>query len=166
MIVSRRRAAFVGVASAGAVALAAACGSTHPASPADDAGADTGGGPVFGPGPAHVDPFDPDAAVPARVNALFGTTCNGGPEQSCHNIGNAGLFLRLGANGDVVNVPSTEKPDEMRVRPFDPDASYLYAKVIGLDGGTEGGRMPLGAPDDDRIPALILGWIEAGAPSP
>jgi hypothetical protein len=63
----------------------------------------------------------------------------------------------------VVGVPSTERPELERVRPFDSAASYLYLKVVG-DGGIEGGRMPLDGVADPRTPALVGAWIEAGAP--
>lgn len=96
---------------------------------------------MFGSGDVPIDPFDADAAIALRVDALFGS-CGGGPESGCHSEGAAGLTLRLGPNGDVVNVRSTERPDLFRVRPFDAPDSYLYLKVLG-DGGIEGGRMPL-----------------------
>lgn len=141
--------------------LVAACASSRPA-PTSDAGAapDT---PAFG-GSTEVDPYDPDVALPARVEALF-LGCGGGPENACHAIGAGGMFLRLGADGDVVGVRSSERPELVRVKPFAPDESYLYLKVLG-DGGIEGGRMPLDGVADPRTTALVLSWIEAGAPSP
>lgn len=122
--------------------------------------------PTFaGGGAAALDPFDPDAAIAMRMNALIGASCVGGPETACHGSGAAGLTLRLGSGGDVVNVPSTERPELLRVRPFDPADSYLFLKVRG-DGGIDGGRMPLGVPEDPRIAELVRAWIEAGAPAP
>jgi hypothetical protein len=53
----------------------------------------------------------------------------------------------------------------LRVRPFDPLASYLYLKVLG-DGGIEGGRMPRDGDFEQRRVDLIASWIEAGAPAP
>lgn len=114
---------------------------------------------------ARVDPFDPDAAIGVRVDALFGSSCVGGPETACHGSAAAGLTLRLGEHGDLVEVPSTERPEMVRVRPFEPESSYLFLKVRG-DGGIEGGRMPLDAPEDPRIAEVVRSWIEAGAPSP
>ena len=67
------------------------------------------------------------------------------------------------SRGDVVNVPSTERPALDRVTPGDVMASYLYLKVVG-DGGIDGGRMPLGGPFDPRLAPFIASWIEAGAP--
>jgi hypothetical protein len=112
-----------------------------------------------------VDPFDADAGLGARVDALFTSTCSGGPETFCHAAGAAGLTLRMGAGGDLLNVRSSERPDMVRVLPLDPASSYLYLKVLG-DGGIDGGQMPLGAVPDPRRSELVGNWIEAGAPSP
>ena len=111
-----------------------------------------------------VDPYDLDAALPARVQAFF-SSCGGGPETFCHSSSAGGLTLRLGPKGDVVNVPSTERHDRLRVRPYDAENSYLYLKLVG-DGGIEGGRMPLGGAPDPRALDLVREWIEAGAPVP
>lgn len=122
--------------------------------------------PALGHAPdVRIDPFDPDAAIGARVDALFGSSCVGGPETACHGSAAAGLTLRLGERGDLVEVPSTERPEMVRVRPFQPESSYLFLKVRG-DGGIEGGRMPLDAPEDPRIADVVRSWIEAGAPNP
>ena len=143
--------------------IGTACHASSPAEAEADADASS---PPFGGGPVETDPFDPDAAIAARVSALFGSSsCQGGPETSCHGSAAGGLGLRLGIGGDVIGVPSTERPDLERVRPFDPLNSYLYLKVRG-DGGIDGGRMPLGAAPDPRIPDLVESWVEAGAPTP
>ena len=115
--------------------------------------------------PATVDPYDPDAGLAVRVDALFSSTCTGGPETNCHGAGAAGLRLRMGSGGDLLNVPSSERPDMVRVLPFEPVRSYLYLKVLD-DGGIDGGRMPLGGDVDSRRSTLVGSWIEAGAPSP
>jgi hypothetical protein len=73
--------------------------------------------------------------------------------------------MSFGDGGDVIGIPSYERPDLLRVKPFDPESSYLYLKVLG-DGGIEGGRMPLGGTFDERGVELVRGWIEAGAPTP
>lgn len=76
-----------------------------------------------------------------------------------------GLDLSAGQTyGSTVNVPSNEMPGLMRVKPGDPDNSYLYRKIRGV--GITGGRMPQGGPylsqaDIDKV----KGWIEAGAPN-
>jgi hypothetical protein len=150
---------FLGILSG--LATLAACRATH----AEPALVDAGGPSLFGGGGGGgVDPYDPDAALPERVEALF-TSCTGGPENVCHGSGAAGLTLRLGPDGDVVGVPSTERPDLLRVRPYAPSASYLYLKVLG-DGGIEGGRMPLDGDFEARRVDLIQQWIQSGAASP
>lgn len=108
-----------------------------------------------------------DASLAARVSLVFGGTCAGiSGEQSCHAQGAANLHLVLGDGGDLVDIPSSERPALFRVKPFDSEASYLFLKLVG-DGGIEGGRMPLDESTfDPRYPALIGAWIEAGAPSP
>lgn len=148
-----------GVCRALAIVTLVGCGATQAE---DDGGAPP---PTFQGGPVRVDPFDPDAGIALRVDALFGSSCSGGPETACHGSGAAGLTLRLGAGGDVVDVPSTERPDLVRVRPFDPSNSYLFLKLRG-DGGIDGGRMPPGAGEDPRIAEIVQRWIEAGAPAP
>ena len=119
--------------------------------------------PTFG-GSGNLDPLGPmDASSGVRVAILFGTTCAGGPETSCHGSHAGNLWLRLGPDGgDVVDVPASEEPTLRRVVPGDPTHSYLYLKVQA-DGGVDGGRMPLGAPYDPRIDALIRAWIDEGA---
>jgi hypothetical protein len=149
--------------------LAAACSSPSSSMP-DEADASTGimdaseEIPILG----GCDPLGAcDASIGMRVALVFGGTCQGlSGEQSCHAQGQAHLHLLLGDGGDVVDVPSTERPELLRVEPFDPTMSYLYLKLLG-DGGIEGGRMPLDeSVFDPRYPELIGAWIEAGAPSP
>lgn len=68
------------------------------------------------------------------------------------------------AYGNIVNVPSTESPSLDRIKPNEPDNSYLYAKITGA--GITGGRMPLGGPylTDAQI-SLVRDWIRRGAPN-
>jgi hypothetical protein len=142
-----------------------ACGATHPAPEnAADAALDAdGSGPSLG-GPGG-DPLAPgDASTAHRVALLFVTTCAGGPELDCHGNHAGNLSLRLAPDGgDVIGVPSSEDPVELRVKPGDPARSYLYRKVQE-DGGVTGARMPPGAPYDARIEALVRAWIGEGAP--
>jgi hypothetical protein len=141
--------------------------------------------------PAQPTPPEPDAARPSDaappVDAnlpCFGCTDAGYPDidaslgrkaqlqldscasnEGCHGA-QPGINLTYIAPNEfdqLRNVPSIERPSLMRVLPGDPAQSYLYLKVVG-DGGIDGGRMPLGAAFDPRIPALFFEWIEAGAP--
>jgi hypothetical protein len=141
--------------------LALSCASTPV--PETATGAAPGPAPSFGGAP----PFDPlasDAALGVRAREVFGG-CQGGPESACHALGEGGTRLKLGTGGDLVGVPSTERPSLNRVAPGDVLGSYLYLKVIG-DGGIDGGRMPLDGPFDPRLAPFLASWIEAGAPAP
>ena len=110
------------------------------------------------------DPLASDASLGLRAAQVFGG-CQGGPESACHALGEGDTHLRIGTDGDLVNVRSTERPSMLRVLPGDPAGSYLYLKVLG-DGGIDGGQMPLGGPYDRRLAPFIASWIEGGAPSP
>jgi hypothetical protein len=125
-----------------------------------DGGADAA---CFCPDASVVDPFG-DASLAIRTRTLFGTTCAGGPESGCHSDSAANLMLRLDPDGgDVIDVPSTELPGLVRVKPFAKDQSYLFWKVTA-DPRIDGGAMPLDQAFDPRIPALLGAWIDAGAP--
>lgn len=93
-------------------------------------------------------------------NDIFTPRCSG-----CHPPSGGGLDLRAGHTySSTVNVPSSENPSLMRVKPGDPDNSYLYRKLVG--SGISGARMPAGGPfltqsELDRV----RGWILAGAPN-
>lgn len=110
------------------------------------------------------DPLASNAPLGARAAQVFGG-CQGGPESACHALGEGNTHLRIGTNGDLVNVRSTERPSMARVLPGDPMRSYLYLKVLG-DGGIDGGQMPLGGTYDRRLAPFIASWIEGGAPPP
>ena len=90
---------------------------------------------------------------------------------NCHNnVGGripAGLLNLLHdvAYDQLVNRASTQKPGVMRVRPGDPDNSYLIHKVEGTPG-IIGVRMPFNGPpflSDGQI-LILRRWIELGAP--
>jgi hypothetical protein len=84
----------------------------------------------------------------------------------CHAGGSAPEGLRLDAADSynlLVGVPSTEVPSLLRVKPGDPDNSYLIQKLEGLQA--VGDRMPRGGPylSEDTI-AFVRQWITNGAP--
>jgi len=63
----------------------------------------------------------------------------------------------------LVGVASNEKPSVLRVKPGDPDNSYLYQKITGA-AGIVGGQMPLGqTPLPAATIAAIRQWIANGA---
>lgn len=83
----------------------------------------------------------------------------------CHDRVTAerGLVLESGESfANLVGVLATQSPAELRVRPGDPDRSYLIKKLRGTNN--IGGRMPLGGPflTEEEI-AGVAEWIENGA---
>jgi mono/diheme cytochrome c family protein len=109
------------------------------------------------------------------VQPLFDRHCT-----RCHTAGGIGyvqtggddengLDLTAGRAFDsLVNRPTFEEPGMFpiwRVRPEEPDSSYLLQK-INSDTPKSGRRMPLDGPpflSDDDVD-LIRAWIEDGAP--
>lgn len=74
------------------------------------------------------------------------------------------MGLEAPAYDRLVNVPSTQNPDKVRVKPNDVAGSYLMDKILGVDIA-EGDRMPPTAPLSEARTDLIRRWIEAGAPN-
>jgi len=69
------------------------------------------------------------------------------------------------AHASIVEVPSVERPDLLRVAPGDAPASYLFKKITAAPD-ILGDRMPLGgAPLSDEAIEAIRVWIESGAPA-
>jgi hypothetical protein len=108
---------------------------------------------------------DPPAKTVAMfkndVQPIFTKSC---AHPSCHGVAkSAGMQLSEGmAYGDIVNVTSSEDPQLMRVRPSEPDSSYLVMKIEGHQ--KVGMRMPLtGGPLSDKQIQVIRSWIAAGA---
>lgn len=144
-------------------AAVAACSTSGSSYPEDASGTgDENPAPFGGP---YADPLDSDAALPLRVMSIF-RACAGGPESYCHGSNAGNTRLSLGPDGgDLIGVPSFERPDMARVEPGRPERSYLVLKLTG-DGGIDGGRMPLGGPFDERIERIVADWVEAGAMLP
>mgnify|MGYP000529541782 CR=1 FL=1 len=67
-------------------------------------------------------------------------------------------------NGAVL-LASAQQPSVDLIEPNDPDASYLYLKLVG-DPSISGSRMPRGAPSlSQELLDLVRDWIERGAPN-
>jgi len=102
------------------------------------------------------------AALTATLSSIqaniFTPRCAG-----CHPP-NQGQDLRAGHSfASIVNVASMEQPSVLRVKPGDPDNSYLYRKITGASGIT-GVRMPKsGAALSAAEIQAIHDWIAAGA---
>ena len=84
----------------------------------------------------------------------------------CHAGAAAPLGLRLDEGSSyamLVNAPSVEVPALRRIRPGDPDLSYLVQKIEGR--AAVGGRMPLNLPPlPAQTIAVIRQWVLQGAP--
>jgi hypothetical protein len=86
----------------------------------------------------------------------------------CHIGASAPEGLQLDAAHSynlLVGVPSAEQPNLLRVKPSDPDDSYLVHKIEGLPG-IVGGQMPLGeTPLPQATIDAMRQWITDGAPN-
>jgi hypothetical protein len=88
----------------------------------------------------------------------------------CHAGGSAPEGLRLDAADSynlLVGVPSTEVPSLLRVKPADPNNSYIIQKLEGH--AAVGAQMPFGCPNTQpclttSTIAFIRQWITNGAP--
>lgn len=101
------------------------------------------------------------------VQPIFSNNC---ALSGCHAGSSPaqGMNLSSGqAYANIVNVPSNES-GLLRVKPSQPDSSYLVHKVQGTQGsvGGSGGQMPLGgAPLSQAQINTIRQWIADGAPN-
>ncbi|HUR83647.1 MAG TPA: hypothetical protein VM733_23030 [Thermoanaerobaculia bacterium] len=97
-------------------------------------------------------------------NEIFTPTC---ASIGCHDpLGQQSqMVLSAGrAYASTVNQPSVEMPSLSRIRPNDPDNSYLYRKILGVN--ITGDRMPQGkTPLTDAQIKLVRDWIRRGAPN-
>jgi len=110
------------------------------------------------------DPIDPTATFTRVQNEIFTPTC---AAIGCHDrLGQQSQQILVAgqAYAMIVNHPSVEMPQLMRIAPGDPANSYMYRKISG--SGITGDRMPQGLPplSDPQI-KLIRDWIRRGAPN-
>jgi hypothetical protein len=101
----------------------------------------------------------------ADVQPIFTDNC---AFSGCHAGSNPAQGMNLSdgqAYANIVNVQSNEA-SLLRVKPSEPDSSYLVHKIQGTQGsvGGSGGQMPLGgmALSQEQI-NLIREWITDGA---
>lgn len=134
---------------------------------------DNGDLPTFDGGP-RFDGGAPDTWVPpaecgsaGEALVYFATTC--ASSGACHQPG--GRFPDLSPAGvaRLVGLESEHRPGQQLIVPMDPDGSWLYQKMAGLQGDNGGGLMPAGRRSDwDELPddvAAIRDWILEGAPA-
>lgn len=117
-------------------------------------GLDANGRPIDGGG-------EPLAPTLASIQAnVFDAHCI-----QCHAGAAAPVGLRLTEGNSfaaLVGAPSGQFPGALRVKAFDPDASYLIRKLEGRD--IVGDRMPQSLPPLDQATIdVIRAWIAAGA---
>ncbi|HEX9161557.1 MAG TPA: hypothetical protein VF980_07595 [Thermoanaerobaculia bacterium] len=139
--------------------LFVACGklSELPTSP-DTTGTDTTGTTTTSPPP------DPSATFTRVTNEVLTPNCTAA---GCHGkiaTQENQTLTKDVAYSQLVNVPSVEVPSLLRVKPGDPQNSYMYRKITGV--GITGFQMPQGGPflDATQI-ALVRDWILRGAPN-
>jgi hypothetical protein len=110
------------------------------------------------------DPIDPTATFTRVQNEIFTPTC---AAIGCHDpLGQQSQLILTASRSyaQTVNVPSVELAGVARVRPNDPDNSYLYRKIIGVN--ITGDRMPQGqSPLSAAQIKLVRDWIRRGAPN-
>lgn len=91
------------------------------------------------------------------------SVCHDGSQPAGGSLPGA-MDLRSGNSfASLVNVASLEQPTVMRVKPGEPENSYLIRKLEGT-AGISGGRMPLGGPFLDQATIdQVRSWIASGA---
>lgn len=113
---------------------------------------------------AAVESAFPQETVPDAVLDIFDNSC---AVSGCHAGTNAGNGLDLteeAAFSFLVNQPSRDRRDLMRVKPGDPTRSYLMMKLLGSPE-IKGDRMPKrGRPLAQKELDIIAGWIRSLPP--
>jgi len=125
----------------------------------DQNGQPVGQGRVVAP-PSSGGALTPDlASIQRNVFTPMCTSCHGAA------IANQGMRLDEGNSfASIVNVDSQEISALKRIKPGDPDNSYLIQKLRG-SSTIAGDRMPLGGPflSQDTIDTIAQ-WVANGAP--
>lgn len=121
-------------------------------------GLDANGRPIAPGGGGSPPPLSADFdSIQANIFTPICSVCHAGASAP------EGLHLDAGNSYNMlVGVPSTEVPSLMRVKPGDPDNSYVIQKLEGH--AAVGGQMPLGGPYlSTTTIAFIRQWITDGA---
>jgi hypothetical protein len=100
------------------------------------------------------------STLAGNVQAIFNTSC--AASDACHADNRAPDLLPGRTWAATFGVASIQNPAKPFVAAFDPDASYLFDKILGIQ--SSGARMPLGTPPlDEAQTAAIRDWILEGA---
>jgi hypothetical protein len=103
-----------------------------------------------------------DVPLLAQVRGVLLTSCR---FDGCHEMGAGNLSIAPDAEfTQLIDVPSSEMPGLLRVRPGDPAQSYAYLK-LACEGGIMGSCMPLGGHLDPTFVQTFHDWVESGAPT-
>jgi hypothetical protein len=100
----------------------------------------------------------------SRVQQIFNTRCAGG---ACHvdslvTAENLDLTEAV-ATSNLLNVAAVQDPKRVRVKPGQPDASYLMCKVDPGCAAISGTHMPITEPLSAQDLAVLRLWIAEGA---
>ena len=112
---------------------------------------------------ASTTPPPPPAPTLTQLKSTAFTVCGG-----CHTGGGASLPSSMdltpgGIYASIVNVASVEQPALKRIKPGDPNNSYVVQKLEGA-AGISGVRMPFGGPYLDQATIdKVRAWVTAGA---
>lgn len=105
------------------------------------------------------------AQIQAQVFTPVCAGCHNGSVPPTGALPGAQNLTAGNAFANLVDVPSKELPNLLRVKPGDPAGSYLIQKLEGA-AGIQGSRMPLGGPFlDQAVIDRIKTWIASGAPN-
>ena len=97
-----------------------------------------------------------------EIQPIFGDSC---ALPTCHmgpiNAGGMNLTQEQSYSA-IVNVPSSQRPSVLRIKPFEPNNSYLIHKIKGEN--INGFRMPQDLPPlSVEVIALFENWVKQGA---
>lgn len=120
----------------------------------------------FTPNPTTTPPPPAAPKLSELQDEIFGPVCSG-----CHTGGGANLPASMNLSNAastfaaLVGVASSEQGTLQRVKPNDPDNSYVIRKLEGTPGIT-GARMPFGGPFLNQATIdKVKAWINDGAPN-
>ncbi|GAB4372683.1 MAG: hypothetical protein Kow0042_16120 [Calditrichia bacterium] len=110
--------------------------------------------------PPNLLPRTPSSELESRVAQIFEQNCT---SAGCHSGTYPQMGLKLTSDAyysTAVNQPSVEKPELMRIKPGNPDSSYMVMKILGVEG-IIGLPMPFGRETltQEEI-STIIEWIK------